>query len=326
MTPRDLAAGPFAYRQGLHALGDGAWAWLQPDGGWGWSNAGLIADSGEALLVDTLFDLALTREMLVAMRRAEPAAARIDTLVNTHANGDHCFGNELVAGAEIVASRAAAAEMAEAPPERLQGMMELARAQDTPAARYVRDAFAPFDFSGITLTLPTRTFDDALRLTVGTKEIELLEVGPAHTRGDVLVHVAADRTVFTGDILFVDGTPLIWAGPVQNWIDACDRVLALDAETVVPGHGPITDRRGPEAVKAYLTYIFDETRRRWEAGLDAREAALDITLDDFSSWGDAERIAINVDAIYRELSGSPTRTDPLELFARVAEVAAQRRA
>ena len=90
-TPR------FPYTKGLHELGNGCFAYLQPDGGWGWSNAGLVTDAGASLLVDTLFDLALTREMLAAMRRATPAAARIGALVNTHANGDHCYGN--VAGA-----------------------------------------------------------------------------------------------------------------------------------------------------------------------------------------------------------------------------------
>ena len=102
-------------KPGLQALTDSAYAWLAPNGSWGWSNAGLIVDQEESLLVDTLFDLALTDEMLRAMRSAEPRAGAIDTLVNTHANGDHCHGNELVTGAEIIASTASAAEMAELP-------------------------------------------------------------------------------------------------------------------------------------------------------------------------------------------------------------------
>ena len=64
------------YRKGLHDLGGGNWAWLQPDGSWGFSDAGLVADSEQTLLVDTLFDLPLTRTMLEAMRDAVPAAAR----------------------------------------------------------------------------------------------------------------------------------------------------------------------------------------------------------------------------------------------------------
>ena len=93
----------WAYTKGVHDLGTGCYAYLQPDGTWGWSNAGLVTDGGETLLVDTLFDLKCTREMLEALRAAVPAARRIGTLVNTHSNGDHTFGNQLVSGAEIVA-------------------------------------------------------------------------------------------------------------------------------------------------------------------------------------------------------------------------------
>ena len=97
-----------AYAKGLEDLGGGLYGWLQPDGSWGYSNAGLITDSGQSLLVDTLFDLRLTQEMLTAMADATAAARSIDTLVNTHANGDHCYGNQLVSSATIIASRATA--------------------------------------------------------------------------------------------------------------------------------------------------------------------------------------------------------------------------
>src|ERR1043165_955943 len=98
--------GKWQYTKGVHEIGEGAYAYLLPDGSWGWSNAGLVTDGGTSLLVDTLFDLRLTGEMLERMRDAVPAARRIGTLVNTHANGDHYFGNQLVADAEIVAARA----------------------------------------------------------------------------------------------------------------------------------------------------------------------------------------------------------------------------
>src|SRR5438445_13154204 len=97
-----------AYTRGLHELGDGLYAYLQPDGGWGWSNAGLITAGGTSLLVDTLFDLRLTREMLDAMR-AVTARSPIDAAMNTHGNGDHCFGHQLLrAEARIYATEGAA--------------------------------------------------------------------------------------------------------------------------------------------------------------------------------------------------------------------------
>jgi cyclase len=323
---RGLGLERFRYAKGLHEIGAGLHAWLAPDGSWGWSNAGLVADGESSLLVDTLFDLPLTREMLAAMRRAEPkAAARIDVLVNTHANGDHCYGNELVEGAEIVASKAGAEEMGETPPEVLAGMVKGLGGQDTALGRFVKEAFGPFQFEGIRMTPPTRTFEGRLELSVGRKRVELFEVGPAHTKGDVIVHVPAERVVFTGDILFVEGTPIVWAGPVSRWIEACDRILALDAAVIVPGHGPITDRRGVAAVQAYLSYIEKEARARFEAGLDAWTAARDIDLGEFADWSDAERLAVNVDTLYRGF-GAPTGSNILELFGRMAELRAAQRA
>ncbi len=321
MEWENLGIPKWASMRGLTDVGNGIYAYLQPDGSWGWSNAGLVVDGDESLLVDTLFDVPLTREMLSAMQAAEPAAAaRIDTVVNTHANGDHCHGNELVAEAEIIASKAAAEEMDELPPSVLAAIVAGTRGQDTKLARFIQHAFGPFQFDGILHTPPNRTFEKELSLRVGDKRVELYEVGPAHTRGDVLVHVPADRTVFTGDILFIEGTPIMWAGPVGNWIAACDRILSLSPEVIVPGHGPITDARGVEAVKAYLEFIRDEARNRYDAGLTAMEAAKDIGLGDFSSWGDAERIAVNVDTLYREFSGDAA-APPTNLLAAMAELA-----
>lgn len=104
-----------SYTLGLHEVGNGCFAYLQPDGGWGYSNAGLVVGEGESLLVDTLFDLKLTQQMLDSMVAAT-SASPINTVVNTHANGDHCYGNQLVRDATIIASSATAREMSEVPP------------------------------------------------------------------------------------------------------------------------------------------------------------------------------------------------------------------
>jgi len=308
-----MAAWPFT--KGVHDLGTGCYAYLQPDGTWGWSNAGLVADSGETLLVDTLFDLKCTREMLAALRKAVPAAERIGTLVNTHSNGDHTFGNQLVSGAQIIASRACAEEMKERTPDELAAMMRNWHALGPGPAFFHEVMGTRFDFEGISLTLPTRTFERELKMHVGAKEVRLVEVGPAHTGGDVVVYVPQDRTVFTGDILFVKGHPVIWAGPIANWIKACDLILGWDVETVVPGHGPITDKSGVRALKHYFEYLRHEARKRFDAGLGFEEAARDISLAPFSDWTDPERILVNVHALYREFRHDAAPPDAMALFA-----------
>jgi cyclase len=161
------------YTRGLHEVGDGLYAYLQPDGGWGWSNAGLVSDGGQSLLIDTLFDLKLTEEMLSAMRRAVPAAAKIDTLVNTHANGDHCYGNQLLGDSRIVASERTIAEMSELPPAAMAALVAQAPEMGE-LGDFFLHCFGAFDFKGIELTLPTEGFDDQLTLNVGALEVQLI--------------------------------------------------------------------------------------------------------------------------------------------------------
>lgn len=306
-----------AYEKGLHELGDGLFAYLQPDGGWGWSNAGLITAEGTALLVDTLYDLHLTREMLDAMA---PVLERnpLDAALNTHSNPDHCFGNELLpSAAEIYASAATAAEMEELSPARMQSLKS---AQGMPAevAEFVQHAFGPFDFEGITFRPPSQTFAGRLDLRIGDREISFLELGPAHTGGDTIVHVPDAETVFTGDLLFIDGTPIVWAS-LSNWIAACDRILELNAQVLVPGHGPVTDASGVRDVRRYLEFVRGAASERFDAGMSAAEATADIDISDFADWGDPERIAVNVDAAYRELDPARPLSSPVELFTEMAQ-------
>jgi cyclase len=311
----------WSYTKGLHDLGNSVYAYLQPDCTWGWSNAGIVTDGEVSLLIDTLFDLKLTQEMLDTMRKSISSAAHIDMVVNTHANGDHCWGNELVADAQIIASARTAEEITTGvSPAQLAILLKHAPELGQ-LGEFASRVFGPFDFDNITLTPPTKTFEDELILKVGDKIVHLIEVGPAHTLGDTLVHIPADRVVFTADILFIGGHPIIWAGPTSNWLRACDRILAMDVETIVPGHGPITDKKGVVEVKSYLEYIYQETQKRYEAGMSALEAARDIPLDRYASWTDGERIAVNVTSIYRELSGDQAHPDVVGLFGKMAELA-----
>jgi glyoxylase-like metal-dependent hydrolase (beta-lactamase superfamily II) len=310
------------YSLGLHDVGDSCFAYLQPDGGWGYSNAGLVVGDGQSLLVDTLFDLRLTQQMLDAMV-GQTRAAPIGSVVNTHANGDHCYGNQLLAGAEIVATTAAAAEMPEVPP----AMLHTLNTMGGEVGELFASFFGDFQFGDVELTLPTRTFDGRLDLEVGGRMIELIEVGPAHTRGDALVVVPDAKVVYTGDILFIGGTPIVWAGPLSNWVAACDLILAMDVDTVVPGHGPLTDKRGVVEVRDYLSFVAERSQAAHEAGLDPWEAARSIASEvgaseSFSSWGEFGRIVVNVETAYRSFDPEHHAPDVVELFRRMAAVEA----
>jgi glyoxylase-like metal-dependent hydrolase (beta-lactamase superfamily II) len=146
----------------------------------------------------------------------------------------------------------------------------------------------------------------------------LIELGPAHTVGDAIAYLPDADAVFTGDILFIEATPMMWAGPVSNWLAACDRIIELGARTIVPGHGPVTDESGVRDVQRYLTYIHDEARQRFDEGMDDDAAANDIDIGEFRDWGDPERIAANVANLYREFDPSLAPLSPPELFVKMA--------
>ena len=129
--------------------------------------------------------------------------------------------------------------------------------------------------------------------------------------------------MFTGDILFIGGTPIVWAGPLANWVAACDLMLGMDLDVIVPGHGPLTDKAGVAAVRDYLSFVDAEATARQAAGLDAFEAAKEISSllgagHDFDTWGEAGRIAVNVETVYRTLDPSHHSPDVVEQFRRMA--------
>ncbi|MEZ0363868.1 fumarylacetoacetate hydrolase family protein [Mycobacterium sp. pUA109] len=311
------------YARGLHQVGDRVWAWTLPDGGYGWSNAGLVVGDGASLLVDTLFDLPLTREMLAAMRPLTSSAPLTDAVI-THSNGDHTHGNQLLdRSVRIIAAAGTAAEIAHGmAPE----MLTLTQTADLGpvATRYARDRFGPFDFSGIRLRNADQTFEDQLSIEVGGRPIRVLNLGPAHTAADSVVHVPDAGVLFAGDLLFIGCTPIVWAGPIANWVAACDAMIALDAPTVVPGHGPITDPDGIRAVRGYLLHVAEQAEAAHRKGLSFAEAADAIDLGEYAAWLDAERVVVNVYQRYRELDADTPRLELMALLGLQAEWLAKR--
>jgi cyclase len=302
------------YVPGWRPIRGSAHAWLQPDGGWGLSNAGLVVGAGQSLLVDTLFDLGRTRSMLDGLAHLTDPAP-ISTVVNTHGNGDHWFGNELVAEAEIVAASGTVADMHAVGPAQLVGLLGM----PGPAGDFARKVFGRYRFDDITPTYPTRPFDGELELDVGGVPVCLLDVGPAHTSADTVVHCPDAGVVYTGDIVFAGGTPIVWAGPVQNWIRACERIRALGADLLVPGHGPVSGIEVLTAMSDYLGFVEEEATRRYAAGMPLDEAVADIALGPFAGLPESERLAANVREVYRELD--PDTDEPPsgpQMFAAMA--------
>ena len=287
----------------LREIAPHVFAALVPDRGWSWSNAGFVA-RGAGLMIDTFMDVRRTREALALL--AEAGAGQPAQLVNTHHNVDHCWGNQLFRGREIIAHRRAAEHMAkDLRPEQLAALVDAKQASPG-LAWFAADLRGHFDFSEVEVTLPNRLIDRDVALAVGEREVRLLAVGPAHTAGDVLVHVPEDDVVFAGDVVFRGCTPLGWEGTFANWIAALERIVALKPALIVPGHGPLCGVEGARELIDYFRYVQSEARRCFERGLSLEEAAGAIELGPFARWNQPERLVFNLARAYRELRGEPS--------------------
>ncbi|MEU9776728.1 MBL fold metallo-hydrolase [Streptomyces sp. NPDC047968] len=282
---------------------------------WGYSNCGLIASEGQALLVDTQFTLGATRALLAAAAEAAPGAV-ITTVVNTHGNGDHTWGNQLLPDAEIITSSSSAAHLCqEMGPEQLARLC--AQGDGSPVSSYAAKHFGAFDFSGVDVTGPTRTFDGRLDVKVGTTLVELIDLGAGHSAGDVAVHVPEDGIVFTGDALFNGAHMVTWSSSFSGCVAACDMLLATGAETFVPGHGRITYRPGVREIRDRLEGIGRAAAAHAAAGVPLEVAALRVRSEYAGNWAHPERLFTAVAAAYQE-AGEPGAED---MFSRVAGMA-----
>jgi cyclase len=313
---------PADFEGGLTEVGEGIWAWLQPNGGLGESNAGLVVGDGESLLVDTLWDERLTAAMLAAMKPlTSGAGAPIRHLVNTHGDGDHWYGNGLLADeVEIVAGQAALEQMRAEPPSMLTRLAPVgaiagavSRVPLLPGRGRARGLHAfsemlgRYDFAGISSRLPGRTFDGSLVLDAGGRRVELTEVGPAHTAGDAIAWVPDARVLFAGDILFNGVIPIMWAGPVDNWIAALELIESLAPTAVVGGHGPVGGPAEIGVLKQYWTWLAEQV------GAAPAEAAPELSerlirseewaAAPWSGWRNPERTLVNVARISATSSG-----------------------
>lgn len=336
LTPRGA---PARYAGGLQEIGPRVWAWLAPNGSWGEANAGLVVGDGASLLVDTLWDELLAGEMLAAMAPLLDGAP-VGAVVNTHADGDHWWGNAVVPPeAEIITGERSRRAMDHEVPAELARIARLTgRAGRLPGragefARYMHDMLGPFAFAGVRRRLPDRTFAGETTIEVGGRAARLIEVGPAHTVGDLVVHVRDAGVVFAADVLWGGSTPVMWAGPVDHWLAALDTLLSLDAAVYVPGHGPAGGREQIERVREYWRWLDAEVRERHALGRTPLAAAREIAglpgLRPWLGWECPERIVINVATMYRNLDDEPVLTSPVaraRLFWGVAGLAGELRA
>lgn len=300
------------FREGLYRLGGGrTYAWMVPNGSWGETNIGLIDCGGKSVLIDTCWDLTFTREMLAAAG-AIVQRSPVEYVVNTHADGDHCWGNSLFPDAGIIASHACIHQMQHLQPNALLALGLTGRLlKSLPASsvsrfgHYMHHMFQPYDFGSVRLVTATLGFSGQKVVTVNGVDIVLYEVGPGHTDGDTIVYVPSERVLYAADILFIRATPVMWAGPVENLVAGLKRLLGFDAAVYVPGHGPLAERHDIQLLIDYWEFIQEALHRCMTLGMTPLEAAKDVVFSrafqasPFAAWDSPERIVTNAFTLYR---------------------------
>lgn len=306
---------PTPYTKGLNRIADGCYAWFEPPGSWGLANSGILVAGDEVLVVDTQNDMPRARGLRDAVR-AVAGSREVGTVVNTHADGDHWFGNLLFDGARILSTPEAAAQMQELTHDpRL--IRQTATAAGGPALRdFLNWRADVYDYTDWRPVLPTETFSAKSSITVGGTQVDLIPVGPAHTSGDAIVHVPERGVVFAGDVIFHRSTPMVWTGPVSNFIAACELILSLEATVVVSGHGSVAERAGIRDLCDYLTMVLEHASERFAAGDTPLEAFESIELGEYRLWAHSSRVFQSINAVYHELD--PER--PTAPFAESMEV------
>ena len=269
----------------VQEVSEGIYAYLQPDGSWGLNNTGFIVGRESVTVIDTCFTEARTRAFLQALEGVTRLPLR--TLVNTHHHGDHTHGNYLLPAATIIAHKLCREMMIET------------------GLNTIHPLFPSVEWGHLELSPPTATFEDRLDIYVDDLAMKLIFVGPAHTTNDIIVWIPERKILFSGDLIFNQGTPFAAMGSIVGWLRALKRLHDLGAETIVPGHGPVC---GPEVIDdmaAYLRFVQDLARNGIDAGSSPLESARQADLGGFAQWHDTERLAGNLHRAYSEIRGEP---------------------
>jgi len=282
-------------------VGDGLFAFVQPDGSWWINNTGFLVDDDRVVAIDTCSTERRTRGFLDAIAAVTPKPVR--TLINTHHHGDHTNGNSLVAeGSTIIGHHHCREEIVGS---RIGGLDAI---------------FGPVEWGDLTPTPPTVTFSERLDVHVAGRRIELIHFPmAAHTRSDVIAWLADERLLYAGDLVFNGGTPFVVMGSVAGSLAAIQELRTLAPATIVPGHGGVCGPDVLDRVESYFAFVQRLATDAKAAGETPLDAARQADLGEFAELLDAERIVGNLHRAYAELDGVAPGA-PIDYLAAFADM------
>lgn len=202
------------------------------------ANAGIIIGNDYIVVIDTLISSKKAKQFIIDIRKVSDLP--IKYVINTHYHLDHVFGNAEFKklGATIIAHKNCNANMHKFAAVNLQNI-----------GNY---GISPEEIEGTEIAFPQIIFSDSLTLDLEKMTVNIKYVASSHTDGSVLVLVPEEKVLFTGDIVFTDYHPYMADGNVESWSNVLDFILTIDANKIVPGHGPISGKKDVNDMKEYI--------------------------------------------------------------------------
>ena len=251
------------------------------------SNAALVVGDEGILLFDALAVPIHAKNMVAAIRKVTDKPFKY--LVTSHHHGDHIGGNQFIPDNPAIISHPYCRD-------------EVVKQIPGPALWAKRDGWA--DGTEPRKILPaTQTFDGNLTFHIAKTEVRIMPMLPAHTYGDLVMHLPEHKLLVAGDVGFFYVAPFCQNANPSNWISICDRIAGMDVERIVPGHGPLGGKQQLTEMADYLRLLRVEAKKRWDKKMTAGQAAADITLGKFDNWIGPERIIMDTDRFYMEFEG-----------------------
>ncbi len=226
------------------------------------ANAGIIIGRDGIVVVDTLISAKEADRFIKDIRAVSDKP--IKYVVNTHSHLDHTFGNSEFSklGAVIISQEIDK-----------KNMLANGEANLKKAAAY---GLTDKDMEGTRLSYPSLTFSEKMEIDLGDQVIELIYPRPSHTGGSIMAYLPDKKVLFTGDILFTNYHPNIASGDVDSWLKVLDTVAAVDADKIIPGHGPVSGKKDILDMKDYLVAFDKKARELAAVSGDAQYIASEI--------------------------------------------------
>lgn len=263
----------------IEKINESIYALIDKDGGWFLSNTGIINMGSYTLVIDTQYNESRAKDIINIIN--DLGFPKVGLILNTHPHGDHAWGNHVFNAPSIMHKNA----------------NNVVEASINIGAKIYEQFFPNLDFKGSKYTLPDIIVgDEGIVLKSKDGEINVKYLGPAHTPGDLIADIDWANTVFAGDLVFNEVTPLAIDGTVLGWINALDKLeIIADNKKIVGGHGGIADKNVIKLIKEYLQNIANGTKESLSLGIyDPLAIAERIGTKPLDNWKLKERIVLNV--------------------------------